>query len=151
MPVPSDTHAPSGGERFEFAFDDRMRRPLSLLGVRPDTCYALITASRLVVRFGPWRLRSPLENIAGAEATGPYAAWKALGVRVSWADRGLTLGTSAEQGVCIRFHRPIRGVEPTGLLRHPGLTLTLADSRAAARRLEEIASALHRERATADR
>jgi hypothetical protein len=134
-------------ERYEFAFDERLRRPLSLLGVRPDTCHALITASRLVVRFGPWTVRSPLENIAGAEVTGPYAAWKAAGVRISWADRGLTLGTSAERGVCIRFHRPIRGAEPTGLLRHPGLTLTLADSPAAARRLEEIASALHRQAA----
>ncbi|TDB94812.1 hypothetical protein [Actinomadura sp. 7K534] len=129
-------------ERYEFAFDDRLRRPLSLLGIRPDTCHALITASRLVVRFGPWTVRSPLENIAGAEVTGPYAAWKATGVRISWADRGLTLGTSAAQGVCIRFHRPIRGAEPTCLLRHPGLTLTLADSPGAARRLAEIASAL---------
>ncbi|TDC68697.1 hypothetical protein E1200_10855 [Actinomadura sp. GC306] len=129
-------------ERYEFAFDERLRRPLSLLGIRPDTCHALITASRLVVRFGPWTVRSPLENIAGAEVTGPYAAWKATGVRISWADRGLTLGTSAAQGVCIRFHKPIRGAEPTGLLRHPGLTLTLADSPAAARRLEEIAASL---------
>ena len=30
-----------------------------LLGIRPDTCHALITASRLVVRFGPWTVRSP--------------------------------------------------------------------------------------------
>jgi len=134
----------SEAERFDFAFDRRLRRPLALMGVRPSTAYALITASRLVVRFGPLTIRTPLENITGAEVTGPFATWKVVGIRVSWADRGLTLGTSAEQGVCIRFHRPIRGVDPTGLLRHPGLTLTLADSPAAARRLEEIASALHR-------
>ncbi|HLV73670.1 hypothetical protein FHX41_1626 [Actinomadura hallensis] len=141
----------SEAERFDFAFDRRLQRPLSLMGVRPSTAYALITASRLVVRFGPWTIRTPLENITGAEVTGPYATWKVAGVRVSWADRGLTLGTSAEQGVCIRFHRPIRGVDPTGLLRHPGLTLTLADSPAAARRLEEIASALHRAENTGGR
>lgn len=138
--MPSQAEA----ERFEFAFDRRLQRPLSLMGVRPGNSHALITASRLVVRFGPWTFRTPLANITGAEVTGPYAAWKVAGVRVSWADRGLTLGSSAEQGVCIRFHQPIRGVDPTGLLRHPGLTLTLADSPAAARRLEEIASALHR-------
>ncbi|XRQ12571.1 hypothetical protein ACN3XK_17245 [Actinomadura welshii] len=138
-------HVP--GERFEFAFDHRLRRPLALLGIRPDTCHLTITASRLVVRFGPWRVRSPLENIAGAEVTGPFSAWKAAGVRMSMADRGLTLGTSSAEGVCIRFRRPIRGFEPLGLIRHPGLTLTLADSPAAARRLDGIASALHREEA----
>ncbi|MGP4022577.1 hypothetical protein [Actinomadura sp. 3N407] len=145
MPSPTD------GERFEFAFDRRLRRPLSLLGIRPDTCHALITATRLVVRFGPWTVRSPLENIAGAEVTGPFPSWKVMGVRMSMADRGLTLGTSTEQGVCVRFHRPVPGSEPTGLLRHPGLTLTLADSPAAARRLEEIASALSRPRRAAIR
>lgn len=132
----------NAGERFEFAFDRRARRPLSLLGIRPDTCYLLITASRLIARFGPWGVRSPLENVAGAEVTGPYSPWKAMGVRLSLADRGLTFGTNAEEGVCIRFHEPVRGMVPAGLVRHPGLTLTLADSPAAARRLQDIASAL---------
>ncbi|MFG2084748.1 MULTISPECIES: hypothetical protein [unclassified Spirillospora] len=131
------------GERFGFAFDRPLPRPLRMLGIRPETCYLLITTSRLDVRFGRWSVRTALDNVAGAEVTGPFSAWKVLGVHLSAADRGLTFGTGTEQGVCIRFHRPVPGAEPTGLLRHPGLTLTLADSPAAARRLQEIASALH--------
>ena len=54
-------------------------------------------------------------------------AVKALGVRLSLADRGLTFGSTAAGGVCVEFTHPRRGIEPFGLLRHPGLTLTVAD------------------------
>ncbi|TDC79955.1 hypothetical protein E1285_35415 [Actinomadura sp. 7K507] len=114
---------------------------MALLGIRPDTCGLVIASDELLVRFGPWRVRSPLDNVAGAEVSGPYSAWKAIGVHLSLADGGLTFGTSSEQGVCIRFHRPVPGSEPTGLLRHRGLTLTLADSPAAAERLQGMVSA----------
>jgi hypothetical protein len=79
------------------------------------------------VRFGLLRLDVPREEIAGVDVTGPYSPLKALGVRLSLADGGLTLGTSAAAGVCVRFTRPRRGVDPFGLLRHPGLTVTVAD------------------------
>ncbi|WP_203596802.1 hypothetical protein [Actinomadura bangladeshensis] len=134
-------HSESAAERFEFGFDRRMARPLSLLGVRPNTCHLTLGSSRLEVRFGPWTVRTTLDNVAGAEITGPYSAWKVIGARMSLADRGLTFGTSTEQGVCIRFHRPVRGLEPAGLLRHPGLTITLADPSTVARRLQEVAAA----------
>ncbi|WP_199487747.1 hypothetical protein [Actinomadura spongiicola] len=129
------------GERYEFAFDHRLLRPLALLGIRPSTCGLVIASDELLVRFGPWRVRTTLDNVAGAEVTGPYQAWKAIGVRVSWADRGLTFGTGTERGVCVRFHRPVPGAEPTGRLRHPGLTLTLADPSAVADRLQGAVSA----------
>lgn len=135
--MPSESTA----ERFEFAFDRRLARPLSLLGVRPDTCCLLLGPSSLEARFGPWTVRTSLDNIAGAEITGPFSVWKVYGARMSLADRGLTFGTSREQGICIRFHRPVRGIEPTGLLRHPGLTLTVADPAAVARRLREVSAA----------
>ncbi|WP_217711453.1 hypothetical protein [Actinomadura sp. NAK00032] len=131
----------STAERFEFAFDRRLARPLSLLGIRPDTSHLMLDSSRLEIRFGPWTVRTTLDNVAGTEITGPYSAWKVIGARMSMVDRGLTFGTSTEQGVCIRFHQPVRGLEPTGLLRHPGLTLTVADPSTVARRLQEVAAA----------
>ncbi|QKW40659.1 hypothetical protein HUT06_25600 [Actinomadura sp. NAK00032] len=118
-----------------------MARPLSLLGIRPDTSHLMLDSSRLEIRFGPWTVRTTLDNVAGTEITGPYSAWKVIGARMSMVDRGLTFGTSTEQGVCIRFHQPVRGLEPTGLLRHPGLTLTVADPSTVARRLQEVAAA----------
>jgi hypothetical protein len=40
-------------------------------------------------------------------------------------DRGLTFGTTYKRGVCLAFHAPVRG--PLPLLRHPNLTLTVAE------------------------
>jgi hypothetical protein len=72
-------------------------------------------------------LVTSLSNISGVELSDPYRAWKVLGARLSLADRGLTFGTNTVAGACIRFHRPVAGIEPTGLLRHPALTVTLAE------------------------
>lgn len=124
-------------ERHGFAFDNRMLRPLSLLGIRPGTCRLLLASSWLEVRFGPWTVRTTLDNVAGIEVTGPFNAWKVIGVHLSVADRGLTFGTNAREGVCIRFRKPVPGSEPTGLLRHPGLTVTVADPHTVADRLRE--------------
>ncbi|MFB4313855.1 hypothetical protein [Actinomadura sp. 21ATH] len=128
-------------ERYGFAFDRRFARPLALLGIRPDTCRLLLAPGGLCVRFGPWTVRTPLDNIAGAETTGPYSAWKAIGPHLSLADRGLTFGTSTAQGVCVRFHAPVTGLDPLGLLRHPGLTVTVSDPAIVTRRLNGIAAA----------
>ncbi len=49
------------------------------------------------------------------------------GPHLSFADRGATFATSTEGGVCIRFHRPVRALLPFGPLRHPALTVTVAE------------------------
>ncbi|MBB4689106.1 hypothetical protein [Amycolatopsis jiangsuensis] len=85
-----------------------------------------LTAEGLRVRFGPWLVTTPLTNLAGAEVTGPLRAVRALGVRLSLSDRGLTFGTSTENAVCLRFREPVPGIEPWGLLKHPNLTVTCA-------------------------
>ncbi|MGW0808523.1 hypothetical protein [Nonomuraea sp. NPDC002799] len=114
-------------QRFGFAFEDRYRPLLAVLGIRPDTCELVLTDELLRVRFGPWLVLSPRGNVAEAEVSGPYSPLKAIGVRISPADRGLTFGSSTEKGVCVRFRRPVSGSEPLGLLRHPALTVTVDD------------------------
>jgi hypothetical protein len=37
------------------------------------------------------------------------------------------MATTTGKGVCIRFLKPVRGLEPLGVLRHPGLTVTPRD------------------------
>ncbi len=86
-----------------------------------------LDADGLRVRLGPWLVTTPLSNLAGAEVVGPFSALRGLGVRLSLADRGLTFGTTTERGVCLRFREPVRGIDPWGLLRHPGLTVTVAE------------------------
>ena len=99
---------------------------LRLLGVRDGTSGVWLDDEVLTATFGRWSLTTPTANIASAEVTGPYSAWRAIGPRLSLADRGLTFGSVATAGVCLRFHHPVPGIEPTGLVRHPSLTVTVA-------------------------
>lgn len=102
-------------------------RVVRLLGGRPTTSGVWVDDDIVAATFGPWVLRTPTSNVANAEVTGPYAGWKVAGPRLSLADGGLTFGTTTRAGVCISFHEPVPGIEPTGLLRHPSLTVTVSE------------------------
>ena len=113
---------------FPFTFSPLYRAAAVLFGVTPRTALVAVGEGRLDARFGPWRLRTELDNIVDAELTGPYALWRTVGpAHLSFADHGLTMATNPDRGVCIRFAQPVPGLEPTGRLRHPGLTATVAD------------------------
>ncbi|MEU0532655.1 hypothetical protein [Amycolatopsis tolypomycina] len=100
-----------------------------------------LDATGLRVRFGPWLVETPLSNLAGAEATGPYSPLRAFGVRLSLADRGLTFGTTTDGGVCLRFREPVRGIEPWGRIRHPGLTVTVSEPALVAEAINRVVAA----------
>jgi hypothetical protein len=99
---------------------------LWLIGVRPGRDGVWLDDVLFTATFGPWRLTTERANIRGARVTGPYSPWRAIGPRLSLADRGLTFGSATGCGVCVQFRRPVPGIEPTGLLRHPTLTVTVA-------------------------
>ena len=114
--------------RFEFEFSAHHRAVATVFGVTPGTAWVEVAAGRLEARFGLWRLATPLDNVAGTEVTGPYTTLKTIGpAHLSLADRGLTLSTNSRRGLCIRFREPVPGIEPTGRLRHPAVTVTVAD------------------------
>ena len=80
------------------------------------------------MRFGPWSLRTPLANVAGVDLTGGYAFIKTAGPpHLSLSDRGVTFATNGDRGVCVKFHEPVRGIDPTGRIVHPGATMTVVD------------------------
>lgn len=114
-------------QRFDFAFDAPYRLPLALLGVRPGTAFVTVDEAELRVRFGPWLLRSGLNNVVAARTTGPYRWWRAIGPHLSLTDGGVTFGTTAAEGVCIEFATPVPALAPGGRLRHPAVTVTVAD------------------------
>lgn len=115
-------------KRFDFRFTTAYRIAGLPFGVVPSTCDVLCENGRMSVKFGVWRLRTALENVADASITGPYAYLKTAGpAHLSVSDRGLTFATNGERGVCIEFRTPVGGIEPTGRLRHPSLTVTVAD------------------------
>ncbi|QGN48483.1 hypothetical protein ACN26Y_20660 [Micromonospora sp. WMMD558] len=121
--------------RFPFRFDRRFRPALALLGVRPATAWLQVDDDELAVRFGPWRLRTSRRNVTGAERAGPYRWWRAIGPHLSFADAGVTFGSSTVAGVCVRFAEPVPALLPGGWPRHPGLTVTVTDPDALVRLL----------------
>lgn len=112
--------------RFTFAFDRRFRPLLALVGVLPQTAWVGVDAQYLTVGFGPWRLRTPRDNVVEAHRAGPYRWWRIIGLRLSLADRGITFGTGTAAGVCVRFAEPVSGVIGRWA-RHPAVTVTVAD------------------------
>lgn len=122
----SDEHQDEA-RRFEFRFQKMYLPMLAAVGVTPATAHVVVTDDRIVARFGPWLCSTSLSNICDVCVTGPYTAVKAIGARLSMTDRGLTFGTTTEQGVCLTFERPVPGLDPLGVLRHPGLTVTVDD------------------------
>lgn len=114
--------------RYPFAFQSRYRPTLSAIGVFSNTSWVDVEDDGIHARFGLISADVDYDNISDVELTGPYSAIKAIGARVSLADRGLTMGTTTMRGVCLRFKEPILGIDPTGTLKHPGLTVTVADT-----------------------
>jgi hypothetical protein len=113
--------------RFDFAFAPPYRLPLALLGVRPSTAAVTVDDAELIVRFGPWMLRTERDNVVAAHTSGPYRWWRAIGPHLSLADRGVTFGTTTAGAVCIEFAEPVPALAPGGRLRHPAVTVTVAN------------------------
>jgi hypothetical protein len=114
--------------RFPFRFAPSYRLPALAVGVTPATAYVEVTGTGLLVRFGLWRLRTELTNIEGVERTGGFAFLKTAGPpHLSFGDKGVTFATNGDDAVCVRFHQPVTVLDPTGRIRHPGATLTVAD------------------------
>jgi hypothetical protein len=111
-----------------FGFAGAVGIAARVVTARSTRPYVEVSDDALTVRFGPWTMTTPRSNVAEISESGPYAPWKVIGPpRLSMADRGITFATNAERGVCIRFFEPIAGIEPTGSILHPGMTVTVAD------------------------
>lgn len=113
-------------QRFGFAIDPRFAMPLRVFGVRADTAFVEIDDDIFSAHFGWFRVTTPVNNITSVQRTGPFLAIKALGPRMSAADRGVTFGSSTHAGVCVTFGHPVTALFGP-VIRHPGLTVTVAD------------------------
>lgn len=114
--------------RHAFGFAASYRLPALLLGITPATAWVEVDGDGLRVRYGAWRLRTRLDNLAAVSLTGDFAWWRTAGPpHLSLADRGISFTTNGQAAACVSFRDPVAGIEPTGRLRHPGATLSLAD------------------------
>lgn len=116
---------------FPFRFARSYRPAAAVFGVIPATADVTLTSDDLHVRFGAWRLRTPRTNIASVQQTGAFSWLKTAGpAHLSMADRGITFATNGDLGLCFTFKEPVPAIEPTGRLRHPTMTVTVADPEA---------------------
>lgn len=117
-------------QRFDFAWDQRYRAAARPFGIGPTSASVELTDDQLVARYGRWTLRTPYANITAVAITGPYLLVKTAGPpRLGITDRGLTFASNGRRGVLITFGSPVRAIGP---LRHPELTVTVADCEALA-------------------
>ncbi|WP_101525583.1 hypothetical protein [Nocardioides houyundeii] len=115
-------------QRFDFAFSPAYRLPARAFGINPDTAWVQVAGGYLTARFGPWRLRTSVDNVVSTDVTGDYWWLKTVGPpHLSLRDRGVSMATNRDRGLCVRFELPVRALDPTGTIRHPGATFTVAD------------------------
>ncbi len=130
-------------ERFPFDFDPRYRIAARAFGVTPSSAHVELDDDRFVARFGPWVVDTPRSNIRTAGTSGPYSMAKTIGpAHLSFSDHGLTFASNGRLGVCIEFREPVTGIDPLGKIRHPGLTVTVADPDALVAELTDEAPVL---------
>src|SRR6478672_9075816 len=115
-------------QRFPFRFDRAYRLPALAFGIVPSTAWVEVDDAELRARFGPWSLGTRRSNVAAVEETGGFHFVKAAGpAHLSFSDRGGTFSTNGAPAACVPFHSPVPAIDPTGLIHHPGATLTEAD------------------------
>jgi hypothetical protein len=114
--------------RFHFAFTTPYRIAGLPFGITPFTAWVEVDEHELRARFGPWRLQTPLANVGGTQLTGGFSFVRTAGpAHLSLADRGVTFATNGDRAVCVSFVEPVRALDPLGVIRHPGATLTVAE------------------------
>lgn len=115
-------------QEFDFDFHPGYRYLLLPWGVTPGNSLVAITDDdRFHAKFGRWEITTPMSNISGYQRSGDYKWYKAIGIRGSMVDHGLTFGSTTKQGVCVTFTEPIKAFLP-GMPAHPGLTVTVSDA-----------------------
>jgi hypothetical protein len=117
--------------RFPIRIGPRSRAILLLFGVRGGNSYVDLTPDEVDARFGFYRFRVPLENIAQWRIEGPWLWITAIGVRRGIRDGALSFDGNHKGGVRLEFKVPVKW----GFLHPPRLYVTVAD-------LEGFAAAL---------
>ena len=121
-------HAERPARSFSFAFDRPLDTWARWFAVVPTRSYVRVDDHGFEAVYGTWRIATLWSNVIDVERTGPYRAWKVAGpAHLSLADRGITMAATTAGGACLRFRRPVRGIDPLGLVRHPAATLGVDD------------------------
>lgn len=120
--VPEPVHV------FPFRFGDVTSLASRLFGIWPESSGVVVSAEDLTVRFGPWLVTTPVDNIAAATVTREVPLLAAGGPpRIDPRTGALTMATSPHRGVKLRLREPVSGGLPTDRVRHREIVLTVRD------------------------
>ncbi|HWD64870.1 MAG TPA: hypothetical protein VG405_06820 [Solirubrobacteraceae bacterium] len=115
----------AGSQRFEFRFAEAYARAARPFGITPSNAWVQVGEDHVEARYGRWRVVTGLSNVTAVEITGPYRFVKTAGPpRLGITDLGLTFASNGDRGVLLSFRNKVSGLGP---LRHPELTVTVAD------------------------
>ena len=109
-------------QRFPIRVGHRSRLFLGLFGVGANNAWVDLNGE-LDARFGFYRVRTPLSNIASWRIEGPWLWITAIGVRTSLRHHDVTFGGSPHGGVRVNFREPVR----FAFYHIPALYLTVDD------------------------
>lgn len=110
---------------FPYRFDNRWSPLFAVLAVGDDDGVQLTDDGVLRATFGRVDVETPIANVDHTLVTGPHRWYTAVGLRLSFADDGLTFGTNHHAGLCIAFVEPIPKV--IGWRPHSALWVSVAD------------------------
>jgi hypothetical protein len=110
-----------------FPYDvDRRWGPLfAVLGLRDTDGVYVGDDGSLRATFGRVSIDTTVDNVDHTLITGPHRWYTAVGLRLSFADDGITFGTNHRRGLCIEFVERVPKV--IGPRRHSALWVSVAD------------------------
>ena len=115
---------------FPYRFDGRWKPMFVALRVRDTDGVTLTDDGMLRATYGFAEVETPLDNVDHTEISGPHRWYTAVGLRLSFADDGLTMSTNHRRGLCIGFVEPVPKV--IGFSDHSALWVSVADPEALA-------------------
>jgi len=124
---------------FPYRLDRRWSPLFAALRVSEADGVELTPDGLVRATYGRFRVETPLDNVDHTLVTGPHRWFTAVGLRLSFADDGLTFGTNHHAGLCIAFVEPVPKV--IGWRQHSALWVSVADPEGLA---EAIATAQRR-------
>jgi hypothetical protein len=120
----------ASNEFFPYRLDKRWKPLFAVLGVDEKDGVELTEDGTLRATYGRVEVETPITNVDHTLETGPHRWYTAVGIRLSFADNGITFGTNHQRGLCIEFVNKIPRV--VGFNNHSALWVSVAEPTALA-------------------
>ena len=121
-------------KHFPYRLDKRWTALFFALGVDDKDGVTIGGKGEFIATFGRFKVKTTVANVDHTLVTGPHRWYTAVGLRLSFADDGLTFGTNHRKGLSIAFVEKIPKV--VGFKKHSTLWVSVADPEGLAAAIE---------------